>query len=92
MRRSLAAGWLAFIVLACSGSGLSGKYETDPGSGYGFEFEGETVYSHTGDDTARGTCTVDGSAVRICISFLCTDLQLVGDCLIQQDGGTYCKE
>src|SRR3990167_6873908 len=45
----------ALLVVACAGSGLSGRYSTSPGSGYGFEFtDGQTVISRAGADVGRG--------------------------------------
>ena len=91
MRRALVLA-AVMVLSACSASGLSGRYLTSPGSDYGFEFDGDTVYSLVGGDTARGDYTVDGSSVRICIWIGCTDLRLIGDCLIGEDGGRYCKD
>lgn len=90
MRRALTAAGLALLVLGCSGA-LSGKYLTSPGSGYGFEFDGDTVYSLTGDTIGRGTYSVDGSTVRVCFGGLCADRLMVNDCIIDRDGPDYCK-
>ena len=83
---------LTMLVGCSSSSGLSGKYLVPGTQTYGFDFQGDTVYSMTGDQVARGTYTVDGSTVRICISFLCTDLRLDGSCLVQGDASRYCRE
>lgn len=80
---------VALIALGCSGSGLSGTYLTAPG--YGFEFDGDTVYSMAGETIGRGTYTVAGADVRVCFSFMCADLRIDGDCLDGADGGRYCK-
>ena len=85
---------MALLLAGCQllgTSGPSGRYETSPGSGYGFEFDNGTVYSLVGGDITRGTYTVDGTTVRFCISIRCADLKMVGDCLVQADGGRYCK-
>lgn len=88
---------LAFLLAGCSllgASGLRGKYETSPGSGYGFDFaDSSVVYSMVGDRTVLGTYTVDGSNVKICI-MLCTILRIDGDCLQDDhsaDRGRYCR-
>ncbi len=77
--------------------GLSGRYMTSPGSGYGFEFvDGQKVYGMTGSGPIGvGTYTADGSRVRVCFSFLCNDLTIEGDCIVDDDAedvARYCKE
>lgn len=72
------------------GQGLDGQYLYSPG--YGFEFDGGTVWSMAGDTLGKGTYTVDGSRVRLCFGPMCKDMTLDGDCLIHEDGTRYCKE
>ena len=91
LRRVAMACAICLTFVACASSGLSGKYLTSPGSGYGFEFAGDVVYSLVGDTIGRGTYTLDGSAVRVCFVVMCADLRLDGDCLVQADGARYCK-
>lgn len=89
MRRRMVGLLLLTTLVGCSGA-LSGKYLTSPGSGYGFEFRGDTVYSLVGGKIGRGTYSVDGATVRVCFGVLCTDLRRDGDCLVQHDGARYC--
>jgi len=90
--RRWAIGLLGGIATACGGSDLSGRYMgTAPGNGYDFR-DGQTVNSMAGDEVVRGTYSVSGSQVGICIGRDCNAFRLDGDCLVDVEGARYCKE
>jgi hypothetical protein len=86
---------LVSLLVACSSSGLRGRYMVAGTSTYGFEFlDEQRVLSRTGASSMQGTYTVDGSRVTVCMGPLCRDLRLDGDCLLTPGDplGRYCRE
>lgn len=101
MRRLAALGMLAAMACGCDrlglGSPVAGTYYVSNAFGvwrdYGLELRGDgTMRSFLPEGSALGTYTLAGSTVTFCIAFMCRDLEVSGDCLVQAAGERYCKD
>lgn len=60
---------------------------------YGYEFRDDgSMKSFLPEGSMLGTYTIANGTVTFCISIMCRDLSISGDCLVQADGGRYCKD